>query len=153
MNLREAVLNALRNGNHPADIAAHHSISERDILMIVSNEMSAKLPEHLVEYLKLQDMEALWAEHSCRKTMPPPEAWTMLHAQRDRFRLAMELEVRRVAGINGHPEIKGPVDAFRGVLEEKERASLRQKQIALQEQMEKEELGSKRSKKAKKGGR
>lgn len=112
MNLRQCVLDSLRNGSPIQNIASHYSISERDILQIVANEMGAKIPEHLVEYLKLQDMEALWAEHACHASMPPPEAWNMLHTQRERFHLAMEKEIRRVSGVNSHPEIRPMVEAF-----------------------------------------
>lgn len=116
MNLRQCVLDSLRNGSQISFITSHYSISERDILQIVANEMSAKIPQHLVEYLKLQDMEALRVEHACHAAMPPPEAWNMLHTQRERFHLAMEKEIRRVSGVNSHPEIRPMVEAFRGVL-------------------------------------
>lgn len=117
MNLRETVLDALRTGKQIANISSHYSISEHDILQIVQNEFSATIPEHLVEYLRLEDMEKLLAEHSCHAVMPPPEAWSMLEAQRKRFHLAMEKEVRRVSGVNSYPQIRFAVEAFRVALD------------------------------------
>lgn len=117
MNLRESVLDALRTGRLIERIAEHYSISERDILQIVANEMSAKLPNHLVQYLRLEEMETLWAEYACRNSMPPSESWNILQAQRERFHLAMEREVRRVTGVNSHPEIRPMVAAFKETLQ------------------------------------
>jgi hypothetical protein len=112
MNLRPAVLDALRSGIAPKVIADHFSITELDVLQIVANELAAKLPQHLIEYVRLQEMEKLWAEKSCNLTIPPPEAYSMLTAQRDRFQLAMEKEIRRASGLNSLGDIRGPVDAF-----------------------------------------
>lgn len=116
MNLRQAVLDSLRCGAPLAKISEHHSVSEHDILQIVANEMSARIPNHLVEYLKLQDMEDLWAESATQRAMPPMEAYSMLKAQRERFHLAMEKEIRRVSGVNGHPEVRNPVEAFKKII-------------------------------------
>lgn len=122
MSLRQAVLDLLRNGTAVQYILQHHSISEHDLLQIVANEMSTKLPTHLVEYMRLQEMEDRWARKSCMVSMPSQDAWTLLSAQRDRFRLAMAEEIRRVSGIMSHPEIRPVTEAFQMALDSADQA-------------------------------
>lgn len=117
MNLRQMVLDSLRRGTPIPRILEHHSISEHDVLQIVANEMSVPFPPHMAEYLKLQEMERLWAEASCHAGLLSPEAFRMLSIQRERFNLAMEKEVRRLTGIVTHPEIRPMVEAFQKALE------------------------------------
>lgn len=116
MNLKQMVIDSLRRGTPIPKILEHHSINEHDVLQIAADELNPRLPAHITEYLRLQEMESLWAEASCHNGLLSTEAFRMLSIQRDHFHLAMEREIRRVTGIVTTPEIRPVVEAFQKAL-------------------------------------
>lgn len=114
------IVDSLRRGTKIEEIKAHYGVGEKEILEAAAIASRAvHIPSHLVEYIKLQEMEKIWETQACKTAILPPDAYRMLLEQRMHFHLTMEVEIRRVMDLRNHPDIQGPVDAFRGITEAK----------------------------------